>query len=429
MLNFQDDRHNPYIPRARGRLLPKPTSTRIRLLKATNFVALQQPQAQWHESCSGRYAHRALSSVAEAQICDDRSPNTSTVSNQSLEEQGLLSTAHLRLRGSTTVSPRKSMPAPSRKHTLSFDFLSPRRRKSTTTSPTGRQSSDLKLIDAGGLVRHDSPVPNKGDAVSVDVTEKTPLSQRLFRMHENRYSLPSDVGSTDIEATPNRKRHVHRQARLIDGALFQSKSRKGDQITGGTLPQQSPVKVTGQNARSSWHSTQQSPRASWLHNIVTRLRGKQVHNTTQPRLREKHSSLDCGFGSFEPETQERQATTQPPTSIMPEMQHMLPAFGLDGAFDEHDLKPLPWSPADDRPRPSMQSELERMFASNEVEEVGLRSSTSLTSSSTTKLQEKDQLPSIVSGTMTGPKELSPIERALRYRFSSTSSHSAPSSYV
>lgn len=370
------------------------------------------------------------------------SPGASSSSSQPSEEHGLLSSAHLRprFRSSTTGSPRKSMPAPTRKHTFSFDVVSPRRRRNATTSHVmenesaiwtdqGLRTCEPKLVDIGGLVTSTSPAPVETEEALPEIVVKTPLSQRLFRMHEHRYSLPSDVGSTDVEATPHQKRHVHRQARLIDGALFQSKSRKGNVIT-ETLPQQSPAKVTAQNNRSSWHSTQNSPRASWLRNIVTRFRGKQARDNCQPRLRKRHSSLDCGFSTPEADKRDFLMTAAPSASPhLPEMRQVAPAFGLDGAFDDHNVKPLPWSPGDDRPRPSMQSELDRMFASTGSNLHSFDSGGSVSSLGTNRHNDHDDLRSMVSGTMTGPHELSPVGKALRYRFSKTSSSSAPSSYA
>lgn len=139
--------------------------------------------------------------------------------------------------------------------------------------------------------------------------------------------------------------------------------------------------------------------------------------------------MDCGFGTLDLERQQEEPVTDPLPTEKPEMLQLSPVTGLDGAFDETDAKPLPWSPADERPRSIMQDELERMFAVDGLEQYGDNSGVSVSSSGLSQVKTQDNIRSIVSGTTTGPQELSPIEKALRYRFSSTSSHSAPSSYA
>lgn len=340
-------------------------------------------------------------------------------------------------------APRRSMPAPARRHGFPFSLLSPRMRTSadipdsrghiarSENSPT---SSDNK---ASGLASYSrSPMTQDTEITTSETREKTPLSMRLGCKQENRYSLPSDLGSTDVEATPTKRRAVHRQARLIDGALFHGRTRKRKVVgseKGGT---QSPVKVVTDVAakRSSGQSTQQSSRASWLHNILTRFRGEYDRTSKQPKLRKQHSTLAGCISSGPHITRSSMPTQHQNTAHYPEMRQAtsLRGLGFNGACDEQRNKPLPLSPAELGGRPSIQSETQRSFFGRNNEKLSpavFNPTASFASSGVTGIKGQDELRSLVSATMSGPQELSPKEKAWKHRVSSSSSRSDPPSFV
>ena len=333
------------MPRLRGRILPPATSTRIRLLKAANFATCQQAKATYgvksttscgapsptvdHTGASTAGPQSKTLGISEAvseyhqALRDDtthrensnelqkRSPNASSVSSQPSEEHALLATKRClpRLADNSIGSPRLSMPAPLKKNNFPFDLLSPKRSRSTS-SPTGQRlpHEHSHAFNVGAIPEEEhtveestslslfssrSAIDNVADVEASDRSERTPPSQRLFQPQDNRFSLPSDFGSTDAEGTPIKRRATHRQARMIDGALFHGKSRKEKCVDGEKQDHHFPVKVVPENMNK--HS-QKSSRASWLHNVLTRFQGKQSRKAKEPRLRKRHSSLgDCGL--------------------------------------------------------------------------------------------------------------------------------------
>jgi len=340
-------------------------------------------------------------------------------------------------------APRRSMPAPTRRHGFPFSLLSPRMRTSAdlldsrghiARSENSTASSDNKF---NGLTSDSrSPTTQDTEITTSETRGKTPLSVRLGYKQENRYSLPSDLGSTDVEATPTKRRAVHRQARLIDGALFHGRTRKGKVVGSEKGATKSPVKVVTDVAakRSSGQSTQQSSRASWLHNVLTRFRGEHDRNSKQPKLRKQHSTLAGCISSGPHITRSSMPTQHQNTAHYPEMRQTtsLRGLGFNGACDEHNNKPLPLSPAEQGGRPSIQSETQRSFFGRNNEKLSsavFNPTASFASSGVTGIKEKDELRSLVSATMSGPQELSPKVKAWKHRFSSSSSRSDPPSSV
>lgn len=371
------------------------------------------------------------------------SPQTSWGSDQPPEGSVLLPSRKYNPRVNAADCQRRSMPAPARRHGFPFGLLSPKLRTSADLPNQdghyARPEDDPMSPDkkSGGSASNSrSPTTQDTEITASEATAKTPLSARFGRKQENRYSLPSDLGSTDVEATPTKRRAVHRQARLIDGALFHGKTRKGNAIgseTGGT---KSPVKVATDIAakRSSGQSAHQSSRASWLHNVLTRFRGEHDRNPKQPKLRKQHSTLASCIASGPHITRSSMPTQQQSNTRFPEMRQATPLRGLgfNGACDEHSNKPLPLSPAEQGGRPSIQSETQRSFFGRNNEKLSpavFDPTASFASSGITGIKEKDELRSLVSATMSGPQELSPKEKAWKYRFSSSSSRSDPPSFV
>ena len=338
---------------------------------------------------------------------------------------------------------RRSMPAPARRHGFPFGLLSPKLRTSADLAVQDGHSARLEhdptspdKNSGGSASDSHSPTTQDTEITVSEATTKTPLSARFGRKQENRYSLPSDLGSTDVEATPTKRRAVHRQARLIDGALFHGKTRKDNVVGSENGAIKSPVKVATDITakRSSGQSAPQSSRASWLHNVLTRFRGEHGRNPKQPKLRKQHSTLASCISSGPYITRSSMPTQQQSNTRFPEMRQATPLRGLgfNGACDEHSNKPLPLSPAEQGGRPSLQSETQRSFFGRNNEKLspaGFDPTASFASSGITGIKEKDELRSLVSATMSGPQELSPKEKAWKYRFSSSSSRSNPPSFV
>lgn len=325
-----------------------------------------------------------------------------------------------------TGSPRRSMPPPARKHVFPFNLISPKRRKSAASpelSSLDRATSDSIEYSSRDLSPERSTSNSAQDRLG-DASVKTPLSQH-FNRQDNRYSLPSDFGSLDADATLPKGPTAHRQARMIDGALFQGKTRKGrlirESTPNGTLSPEYAIQVC-------FHSHQE-PRASWLHAILNRLQGKQRRKHADPELRKQHSSLgDCGLiGQSSRDFNEYcQEVTAVPS--LPQMNKAPVAFtmGLDGSWDEeHNNKPLPLSPLEQSARPSLQSETERYIFQQSPEIAIFDFRKSFASPGLVKNRQRDELRSLVSATMSGPQELSPKEKALKYRYSAESSQSPP----
>lgn len=482
LTRLQNNPYNPYVPRVRGQILPPPTHARIRLLKATNFATLQLAQKRSRTtsflrspraSSTSLFVHsNNLDTVYEVvdttplcvsasvddyhQILLDQtpgnrgtgraqkhSPAASSGSSQPPEENVLLPSRRYNPKDIVLGSPRRSMPAPTRRHGFPFDLLSPRRK--TSPDPPNHYSNGAMPKEAqlspgrnsnGSGCNSRSPITQDTNFTTSDVIEKTPRSLRFGRNHDNRYSLPSDFGSTDAEATPRKRRAVHRQARLIDGALFHGKSRKGNFTAGENSGTNSPVKAVPETSshRSSWQSTQEPPRTSWLHNALARFRGEHSRKSKQPKLRKQHSILVSCTSNSPQITRSSMPAQQQTNAHIPEMRQTTPLRGLgfNGACDEYSNKPLPLSPAEQGSRPSIQSETQRTFFGRNKEtssSAGLDLDPSFASSGITQIRDKDELRSLVSATMSGPQELSPQEKALKYRFSSSTTRSEPPSYV
>lgn len=280
----------------------------------------------------------------------------------------------------TCEPPHRSMPVPCRKHGFPFDLASPRRR-SCKISQEGNTTAQNRLAEAATILKEKleqgddeinevavkslSPTTNStGQAVS-EVNEKTPLSFRFSRHQENRYSLPSELSSTEIDATPSKRRALHRQARMIDGALFHPRTRKGKFIESDTAGGTSPVKAVAEKLakRLSVQSTQHanSPRTSWLQNVMARFRTDIGRKQQHPKLRKRHSSLaDCGMTS--PGQHHPPAACHGAVTGTAEMRQVLPpptSVGFNGVSEYHN-KPLPLSPAEEIRR-SLASEAQCTF--------------------------------------------------------------------
>lgn len=430
----------------RGRILPPATSTRIRLLKATNFTLLLQPahlRANSHHTSPLTTVNeyetpkRSISGLIRDDFKELSASSRSRGTNPRLSGMNDKSPLRRSFEAHTQSirecqpynnhrvgSPRKSMPLPARKHAFPFNIISPKRRSSG--GPVDSLNENPSCYHATGVARETNSERSNSNSPQkcVNELEKTPLSQRLIRL-DNRYSLPSDLGSVDVDVTPTKKRSVHRQARLIDGALFQGKTRKGKDIRESNkkdgLSSEQITKVS-----SSFHF-QRASRASWLHTVLSRFQGKQKHQ--QPELRKQRSSLgDCGLISQTSRRIDEYCEEKAYAPCLPQIDQARKTFnmGLDGAWDEeHNNKPLPLSPFEQSARPSLQSDTERYIFQQSPDISPFESRTLFTSPKFTKNTQQDELRSLVSATMSGPQELSPKEKALNYRYSNTSSSSPP----
>lgn len=355
------------------------------------------------------------------------------------DETILLSNGQYSQRDSSHLlhSPRRSLPQPARRYPFLFGVASPRRRTSAASprpSQGGiygvdviREEEGDESAFANAPSATQSPVDQLTSGIEDLSTKCSPPSMNASISNDNRLSLPSDLGSADHESTPRTRRATHRQARMIDGALFHGRLRKGNLVESSN----SSVAAPAQNAhesnahRSSGQSKKHSPRDSWLQNVLTRFRGEYFRKPKQPKLRKRHSSLtSCGInGNPEPDT------AQPGIAECAEMRRarLSPGFGLDGARDEYRNKPLPLSPHE-RHRPSLESDIQRSFFSSEPAQLLFSSADStLSVSHHAATHNETDLTSLVSATMSGPHELSPKEKAWRYRLSSSASGSGPSS--
>lgn len=411
-------------------------------------VPLATPMHHAHDICDMLHK-RSEQDINNVENCKHAQRENCT-SKQSSEEEWLglsLMRKIPSIDSDVLASPRKSMPAPSRRHHFPFDLVSPKRitlAKVSTLHHDQNRSNSKSIVSATkqeqkeghSLNREEcdscSPVTDINIAKVNEDPEKTPLSQRLLKFAENRYSLPSSLGPVDIEATPSNKRVAHRQARMIDGALFQGKTRKEIYVDNHSTSTPSPVKAAAEasSRRLSWHSPKRSPRQSWLHNVLMRFHSKQIRKSKQPKARKHHSGLGgCGINELQysrddmPIDQEsttpHEPETRPATSRMD--------FGFDGVNDDRNNKPLPLSPAQQRYTPSLQSETQRIFFDRSTDEDGINSSLHSAHSYVFHLRDKGDLRSLVSATMSGPHELSSKDSDLNYRYSSSSSLTAPAS--
>ena len=370
-------------------------------------------------------------------------------SSESSEEHALLPARryNLALDKATFESPRRSMPAFLQNHDKPFGLPSPRRRSCTlsqqcdTVSAAQNGPSEVgtaleERLDHGHGVNDDvvsksfPPATKSSSQVALEASEKTPLSLRFGRQQENRQSLPSELSSIEVDSTPSKKRALHRQVRMIDGALFHPRTRKGKFIESDTTRGNSPVKpVTEKPAK---RLTLQliphvnSPRVSWLQNVINRFRSESHRKQQQQqppspplKLRKRHSSLaDCGMANIckhnTPATRHRAATA---TSEMKEVPSST-TCGFDGV-NEHHNKPLPLSPADEG-RTSLTSETQRSFFGRSTTLNPYLPKSSVLS------PDHSDLASLVSATMTGPQELSPKEERWKHNSLSSSQTGPPS---
>lgn len=432
------------MPRVRGRILPPATSTRIRLLKATNFTILQTARSRassYRLSClttvdeletlhnlsnrAGQHHAELLSPSANCQnssiVTSDHADETTVLG---CAEDGVTQKVKVVLHvDSRTGSPRKSMPLPTRKHTFPFSLISPKRRNSTAIPLDLGVDSDVVTSVTREASIEISPWHSPQNGFD-DSAEKTPLSQRLNRQ-SNRHSLPSDLGSLDNEITPIKGRAVNRQARMIDGALFQGKTRKGKSIRGNTKNDTLPSE---QKAQVCSHP-QQTSRVSWLHTLLNRLQSKQRRKHAESEHRKQRSSLgDCGLlGQITRDSSESLRQTEA-TLHLPQIDKAPATFnmGLDGAYDdEHNNKPLPLSPFENSARPSIQSETERYIFQQSPQVAIFDFRKPFASPQSVKSRQEDELRSLVSATMSGPPELSQREKEFKYRYSDNSPVSPP----
>lgn len=398
-----------------------------------NSQELNQTTRDYHQLLSDEVLRRHSPKVSS----DSSQQDTKEVT----DERYLLSARRYDPTTSTSVSrsSRASIADAPRKYTFPFNLASPRRR-SGTASPRPDQHSSFgvdvipeeesgELAPANTISPVGSPIASALCGEGNLSTKQTPSSVQTGGDKNNRYSLPSEFGSTDREATPTRRRAAHRQARMIDGALFQGKSRKGKFIESDNIGAGSPVKKKNesQNKRLSGQSTKQHSRESWLHNVLTRFRGDHHRNSAHPKLRKRHSSLtSCGIvGS--PKSNDS-SSFQPDTSPVAEMKQTTPTprFGFDGTAEERHNKPLPLSPGD-LPSPSIQSDIQRTFFGRNPNPVLLSPDTSVSTppQQLPSFRKASDLTSLVSATMSGPHELSPKEKAWRYRLSTSTTRSGP----
>lgn len=333
-----------------------------------------------------------------------------------------------------------------RKHNFPFNLVGPRRR-SVAISPqhdrsgsTGvsvileegvgeREASNSTTIEA--TLPYEFPVTCFMKEAGDIWTRQTPSSAQAGSERINRFSLPSDVGVVSREATPTRRRASHRQARMIDGALFHSKTRKDKVVENDSINVGSPVKEDpqGETEQLDVHFTKQNTRGSWLRSIWARFHGEHRRNSAPPRLRKQHSSLtSCGLVGSPPFNSSR-AFQQGKSSIA-EMKQTVPAsrFGLDGSCEEHLNKPLPLSPGDLQ-RPSMQNNIHHTFFGRSPKRflATIEAPPSSTIPRSASPRKDIDLSSLVSATMTGPHELSPKGKSWKYRFSDSSLNSGPAS--
>lgn len=466
---------NPYVPRVRGRILGPPTTVRIRLLKSANFITAQLNQAKdcanrsrmsqlescrsWRlsnasldllgpsQSCTSQESdglitdHHELSSDANVRKHDPRiSSDSSQQDTRDVTDQKFLLPAQRYDSGTSTSLSCSSQILTTdrpRKYPFPFSFASPRRRAGTL-SPRFDQYGPCSVDvipeeESGDSVPAKIVSPLKSPAVSAlcgdraSGPKQTLSSMQTGGDKNNRYSLPSELGPLDRDATPTRRRAIHRQARMIDGALFQGKSRKGKFIESGGIAAGSPVKQKSENENKRLHgqSTKQHCRGSWLHNVLTRFRGDHHRNSTQPKLRKRHSSLtSCGIvGSPRSDDSSAFRTN---TSPITEMKQTTPTsrLGFDGTVEDHNNKPLPLSPGE-LPRPSMQSDIQRTFFGRSSNPVLLspNASVSTTAQKSHSLHKSSDLAPLVSATMSGPHELSPKEKAWKYQLSTSTTRS------
>lgn len=378
------------------------------------------------------YPVPATAARAEWESCDQENRHSGRLDARDESDERYLLAAHAyAVSSATSKSTSPQDIHPSRRNVFPFHLVSPRRRSKAISERLTKddwqgvtsipEEEDDSSTGVNTTLQVESSVTNTVKDVSEVSTKQTPPF--------NRFSLPSELGSISREATPTRQRASHRQARLIDGALFDGKTRNGASVEGATLTIASEVKHSPKNEAKmlSGHFTAQHTKGSWLRNVWTRFHGEYRRNSTNPKLRKQHSSLtSCGLvGS---PLSSKYLASQPAASTIAEMKQTTPTprFGLDGACEEHLNKPLPLSPGDLK-RPSVHSDIHRTFFGRSPKPI--LNSPEVTTLPTTQRffmpgQEVD-LSLLVSATMSGPQELSSREKSWKYRFSDSSLRSGP----
>lgn len=433
---------------ARRLRVPSPEVSNGRPLPDTSLSSLETGSrkiASRVPSLTARDYHESLCNGIAQKHGRNTSSGSSQQDSKDVSDERVLLPSHKY--DAARSSPRlrsSSIPTaqPSLKYGFPFSLASPRRR-SGTTSPrpdqSGSLSADVILEEEGSvsipmeaISTTKSPITTVLEDNSDLGAKQTPSSAHIGGDRINRYSLPSDLSSTDREATPTKRRASHRQARMIDGALFHGKTRKGKFVESDSVGASagSAVKENSENEirRLSGQSTKQHQRGSWLHNVWTRLHGEHRRHSSHPKLRKKHSSLtNCGLIGSPPSSS--RSTLQPGSSKFAEMTETTPTprFGLDGICEERLNKPLPLSPGELH-RPSIQSDIHRTFFGRNPRPVLLSSASDSPVLQQYSSSHKDvDLSSLVSATMSGPHELSPKEKSWRYRLSDSSSKLRPAS--
>ena len=430
-----------------------PTSTRIRLLKNANFLAAQntlEPVETSHND--NGYRSTIIPTIFEEESISsftlpfprsvsagvlDHCTNSPQSNNLNVEvnnrnptqpfdrtQDNTLKSVASRIRV-IEGSPHRSLPASHR-----VQSIDPRKDCQESQIETTARKDDHELLTTQQSVTKN----NVSTSVTADAHQTHDNGIRAYHEEslrpptiafqvndiDKRLSLPSDLSSQDVENTPRTKRH--RQARMIDGALIGGRQRAStvtEDIKVDLHPSMSmQLNVDTKTTRGKEHH----PRVSWLHNIIQRFRnekGKQTKSHS-PKLLRKHSSL---LNPSNSDIYEK-------SGIM--AQHIYNAgfrasprknnTGLDGTderFPSHN-KPLPLSPGDESGRPSIQSDVQRGFFGFDQPSTGFDSCEPFAPSYSESYLNRDELRSLVSATMSGPGEISPKEKALRYRFSESS---------
>lgn len=409
----EHDHLNPYLPRIQGRLLPQPTAVRTRLLKSANFLAAQSARDGQHR----RYS--TVEHVSSSTRCAEN-------------ERDLLLDHHASqpVPNVSAKSPRRSLPATVTKFPFPQVLSTPQKRASMITNQQMTDESPRRGL-AGVTVysppRYSRPSPKKLERNQrpIHVPHRGEIEPLTTETGEPniRSSRISEDRASSAQSTTCERRHTHRQARLIDGALFQA---TGGAARSETPKSRSPVKVMLEKTtkRLSAHTTkQQSQRDSWIHSIWTRFRGdcKQRHLDCS-----RHPSLSSH--ALDSPGQEKQPPAMTPMQRELDkdrsgMQQVLPPlrFGYDGAA-EYMNKPLPCSPADCVARHSLSSETQRQFFQIPASLQGsivTSPPASAASSGIDRFCQKLEFDGLVSATMSGPQELSPVKLTYESRASSS----------
>lgn len=379
-------------------------------MRNANFLAAQRVPGT---------EHRNYSTIEHVSSSRPHDPFDAAIQRVE-DERGLLidRNASQNLPNPSIQSPRRSLPAAVTKFPFPQVLLTPQRRVSIAIhrqrdGESPQQSPISVTVDSPPRCIRPSRKEPGGDQSPVHVREQSEIAPLTTDNGEPNISS-SDISEDDIprtQTTTCTRRYTHRQARLIDGALFQV---NGGAAKPETPKSRSPVKVMLEKTtkRLSVHTAkQQSQRDSWIHNIWTRFRGdyKQRHSDCS-----KHSA----FATHPLDSPEKQPPAMTPSQRRynrnpSEMQQVLPplTFGYDGTA-EHNNKPLPLSPADFVARQSLSSDTQRQFFQIPVSlhgSVVTSPPVSAVSSGIDRFCQKLEFDGLVSATMRGPQELSPMK--------------------